>query len=114
MGFEVVGLGLRVSSVCWGIWYFGGEEDVALGDATGGLLLWGFTVSLSCEDFIGTELYNDGILTGSLPCEGWVLSSKLNVVTNLEYLVWSEFRVKVGLLVGWLCSRVCLLCGRWL
>jgi len=60
------------------------------------------------------ELYNNGILTGSLPCGGWVLPSQLNVVTNLEYLVWSEFRVKVGLLVGWLCSRVCLLCGRWL
>jgi hypothetical protein len=85
-----------------------------LGDATKGLLLWGFTVSLGCEVFIGTELYNDGILTGSFPYEGWVLSSKLNVDTNLEYLVWSEFRVKIGLLVGWLCSRVCLLCGRWL
>ena len=114
MGFEVVGLGLRVSNVWWGIWYFGGEEDVALGDAPEGLLLWGFTVSLGCEVFIGTELYNDGILTGSFPYEGWVLSSKLNVDTNLAYLVWSEFRVKFGLLVGWLCSLVCLLCGRWL
>ena len=114
MGFEVVGLGLRVSNFWWGIWYFGGEEEVALGDATEGLLLWDFTVSLGCEVFIGTELCTDGILTVSLPYEGWVLSSELNVVTNVVYLVWSEFRVKVGLLVGWLSSRVCLLCGRWL
>jgi hypothetical protein len=91
-----------------------GEEDVALGDATEGLLVWGFTVSFGCEDFIGTDLYNGGILMGSLPYEGWVLSSKLNIVTNLAYLVWSEFCVKVGLLFAWLCSRVCLLCGRWL
>jgi len=77
-----------------------------LGDATEGLLLWGFTVSLGCEVFIGTELCTDGILTGSHPYEGWVLSSKLNVVTNLAYLVWSEFRVKVGLLAGWLAGCV--------
>jgi hypothetical protein len=83
MGFKVVGLGLRVSNIWWGIWYFDDEEDVALGDATEGLLLWGFTVSLGYEDFIGTELYNGGILTGFLPYEGWVLSSKMNVVTNL-------------------------------
>jgi len=114
MGFKVVGLGLRDSNVWWGICYFGGEEEVALGDAIEGLLLWGFTVSLGCEIFIGTELSTDRMLTGSLPYERWVLSSKLNVVTNLAHLVWSEFRVKFGLLVGWLCSRVCLLCGRWL
>jgi hypothetical protein len=67
MVFEVVGLGLRVNSVWWGIWYFGGEEDVALGDAAEGLQMWGCAVSLGCEVFIGTGLYNDGILTGSLP-----------------------------------------------
>jgi hypothetical protein len=86
MGFEVVGLGLRVNNVWWGIWYFGGEEDVAMGDSTEGLLPWGFAVSLGCEVFIGTELYTDGILTGSLPYECRVLSSELNVVTYLAYL----------------------------
>jgi hypothetical protein len=111
MVFEVVGLGLRVSR---GIWYLGGEEDVAFGVAPEGLILWGFTVSLGCEVFIGTELYDDGILTGSFPYDGWVLPSKLNVDTNLAYLFCSEFRVKVRLLVGWLYSRVCLLCGSWL
>jgi hypothetical protein len=85
-----------------------------IGDALECLLLWGFTVSLGCEVFIGTELYDDGILTVSFPYQGWVSSSKLNVDTNLAYLVWSEFRVKDGFLVGWLYSRFCLLCGRYL
>jgi hypothetical protein len=67
MGFEVVGLGLRVNNVWWDIWYFCGEEDVALGDATVGILLWDFAVSLGCEVYIGAGLYTDGILTGSLP-----------------------------------------------
>jgi hypothetical protein len=69
MGFEVVGLSLGVSNVCCAICYFGDEEGVALG-APEVLLLWGFTVSLGCEVFISTWLYDNRILTGFFPYKG--------------------------------------------